>query len=254
MSRITAYLLPILQWGRDKRLRITTRILENTLRLAEGHVGIIVVLLEPIADNLSYDEMIPRCATLREINSLIRLVSNGKYSLEDVTVLDVRVLLSKARRERWNLGDDVMGAAYRVFQAVVEEKSPEVILTLQCQTSTAKNRLARDLCGRLQEHSATGRLFIHSHNTVVIYGFHPSMYLNYKEDSTEQARLRRLLTTRFQRAFACLDTVQAQPQSTSGDLDQTYRNHRSPYSHGLNKPHTHKVSPAVRRGTFYDLY
>ncbi|KAJ4302816.1 hypothetical protein N0V90_001707 [Kalmusia sp. IMI 367209] len=240
---MTAYLSPILQWGRDNRLSgMSTHILKNALRLAKGRLRMIIVLFEPIADSCSYDEMIQRCATLQEINSLIRMVSHGRYSLDDVTILDARILLSKARRERWNIGNDIVEAAYNVFQDVVEQKSPIVILTLQCQTRTAKNRLARKLCGHLQEQPATGRLRIRGHNTVIIYGFHPSMYLNHTEDSKEQGRLRRFLTTRFQKAFDCLEAVQARRRNTARNLGQTYRNQELSYSQCLNRPHSDKYS------------
>ncbi|KAL5423361.1 hypothetical protein PMIN06_013091, partial [Paraphaeosphaeria minitans] len=233
------YLSPILQWGRDNKLSgISTRVLENTLRLAKGRLQIIIVLFEPIADNDSYDTMIQRCATLREIDSLIAMVSNGKYSLDDVTVLDVRVLLSKARMERWNMGVDVVEAAYEVFQKVVEQKSPDVILTLQCQTRTAKNRLVRELCGHLREDPTMGRLRIRGHDTVIIYGFHPSIYLHYTEDSEEQARLRRTLTTRFQKCFDCLDANPVRRRNIARKLDQTYRTQES--SRRLSRPHTDK--------------
>lgn len=58
------------------------------------------------------------------------MVSNAKYTLKDTTVLDVRVLLCKERRDRYALGNDVLKAAYNVFQELVEMKSPDVILTL----------------------------------------------------------------------------------------------------------------------------
>jgi hypothetical protein len=121
----------IIRWGRDDRLKgISNNIIANSLRLAQGQLSIVIVLLEPIADSGTFDEMMQRCVTLQEINSLIQTVSNEKYALKDATILDVRVLLGEERGSRYALGNDVLEAAYDVFQEVVELKSPDVILTL----------------------------------------------------------------------------------------------------------------------------
>ncbi|KAF3031619.1 hypothetical protein E8E12_001008 [Didymella heteroderae] len=141
------YIAPIRHWATDDRLRsLSHNALNNTIQLARGHLRIAIVLLEPIADEGSYEQMTQRCATLQEINTLIQQVSCGKHSIEDVSVIDVRILLSRKRRADLGLTEADVESAHDVFQEVMDLKQPDIILGLQCQTSTAENEFARKMC------------------------------------------------------------------------------------------------------------
>lgn len=179
----------------------------NALRLANGRLSIAIVLLEPSVDGGSYENMIRQSPTLREVNNLIREASNGRgrYSLEDATILDVRVLLSLGTRANLSLRDDVLEAAYDVFQEVMEIKRPDIILTLQCQTSTVRNSFARRVSSRARATSGLKTLCIKNHKAVLVRGFHPSTYLRYKSDEVAQRQLRERLLGHFEVAFATLD-------------------------------------------------
>ena len=131
-----------------------------------------------------------QCSTLREVDLIIRTASNGKYSLKDATILDVRILLSKERQGRYAPRNDVLEASYNVFEEVVELKSPNVILSLQCQTRTAENAFARKLCSRYRDHVEIKKIQVRGHDTIVVRGFHPSKYLNYTKNGLEWLRLR----------------------------------------------------------------
>ncbi|KAL5430937.1 hypothetical protein PMIN07_009768 [Paraphaeosphaeria minitans] len=164
-----AYLKPIMRWGMDDRQTgVSDNMIANALRLARGRLSIVIVLLEPIADSGTYDEMMQQCSTLREVDLLIRTASKGKYSLRDATILDVRILLSKERQGRYDLSNDVLEASYNVFEEVVELKSPNVILSLQCQTRTAKNAFARKLCSQYRDHVEIEKIQIRGHDTSVV--------------------------------------------------------------------------------------
>lgn len=196
----------------DRLTGVSDDMIANALRLARGHLSIVIVLLEPIADSGTYDQMMQQCSTLREVNLLIRTASDGKYSLKDATILDVRVLLSKERQGRYALSNDVLEASYNVFQEVVELKSPNVILSLQCQTKTAENVFARKLCSQFRDHVEIKKIQARGHDTIVVRGFHPSKYLNYAKNGTEWSRLRQILTNCFQSAFHALEAHRGRSQ------------------------------------------
>jgi hypothetical protein len=178
-----AYLVPIRRWAGNPPFRgISTNIVENTIQFAKGRLSITIILLEPIADEGSFKEMLQRCETLREIDALIRHISEELYCLEDVTILDIRMLLSKRTREQFSLTEDDLEAAYDVVQEVLQMKRPEVILTLQCQTSTSKNILARELCSSFCASARVDTIHLHDHEALLVHGFHPSTYLNYAND------------------------------------------------------------------------
>jgi hypothetical protein len=199
------YLIPIRRWATDGRLGgISHNALENSLRLARGRLSLALILWEPIWDEGTYAEMMQRCVTLREIDALIRDLSHGRYSIEDVTLLDVRVLLSKRRMQGLTSKDDIFEAAYDVFQEVIRMKRPEVILTLQCQTSTVRNVLARQLSSKLLPGPNSDKVPVEGHTTTIIKGFHPSSYLNYSKTLTTKMSLRRQLRDKFQLAFESL--------------------------------------------------
>lgn len=200
-----AYLTPIQCWAMDDRLAgISRNIIENTIRLAKGHLSIIIGLLEPIADEGSFEDMMQRSTTLREVNTLIREVSNGRYSLQDVTILDVRVMLSEKTRKKFALTDNDLEAAYEVFQKVVEMKQPHVILTLQCQTGTARNAFARKICSKFRVQYRPVIFHIRGHDTILVQGFHPSTYLKYTSNKVECSKLRQRLRGQFKAAFDSL--------------------------------------------------
>lgn len=97
------YIAPIRHWATNDRLRkLSHNALNNTIRLARGHLRIAIVLLEPIADEGSYEQMTQRCATLQEINALIQQVSCGEYSIEDVSVVEIR---SYSVKIEWHTSD-----------------------------------------------------------------------------------------------------------------------------------------------------
>jgi hypothetical protein len=121
--------------------------------------------------------MIQRCATLRELDTLIRGASHGKYSLEDVSVLDVRILISHERRKQFHLGSEVLEAAYDVFQEVIDLKQPDIILSLQCQTRTARNQLVSKLSASVHSGLRFELLKTGKNETRLVRGFHPSVYL-----------------------------------------------------------------------------
>ncbi|KAH7061783.1 hypothetical protein BKA63DRAFT_194811 [Paraphoma chrysanthemicola] len=81
---------------------------KNAIRLARGRLNIIIVLLEPIADECSFDDMIRHCETLGEIDAQIKEASGGRYSRtliarvfelpEDFTRIIMRCLEKSASR------------------------------------------------------------------------------------------------------------------------------------------------------------
>jgi len=122
--------------------------------------------------------MFDRSNTLQEIDRLIR-ECNSDYSLLDVTVLDVRPLVSEKMRETLaRLGQELdLNAAHRVLEEVLLLKKPDVILTLQCQTKEAESVIAKSLCGFAPGTQRPSILRLQGHDTLVFQGFHPSTYL-----------------------------------------------------------------------------
>jgi hypothetical protein len=149
--------------------------------------------------------MFQRCGTLREIDALIKHVSEGLYCIKDVSILDIRMLLSKRTREQFSLTEDDLEAAYDVVEEVIQMKRPKVILTLQCQTSTAKNILARKLCSRFSTSVSVDILHLHDHEAFLVRGFHPSTYLNYANNREERDQLLGYLQDCFEMAFQQLE-------------------------------------------------
>jgi hypothetical protein len=152
----------------------------NTLRVARVRSSIIVVLLEPIADNRTCEEIMQRCITLQVVDLLIRAAWNERYSPKHAAVLDVRVLLSEDIRDWYALENDIQEAAYDIFQEVVELKSPNVILPLQSQTRTARYA-CKQFCSRYRETVKFDKFQVRGKDTIVVRDSHPTRYLNHEK-------------------------------------------------------------------------
>lgn len=227
------YIAPIRHWATNDRLKgLSHNALDNTILLARGYLPIAIVLLEPIADEGSYEQMTQRCATLQEINALIQQVSCGKYSIEDVSVVDVRVLLSQNRMAQLGLTEADVESAYSVCQEVLELKQPDVILGLQCQTSTAESKFARNICSHFKSDLIFEKLQIKGREAKFVHGFHPSVYLNHTKSpvaiSTLQCRLR-------SRSKLALDILEKTIASSDGVVDRSCLSSQAPASHQLHR-------------------
>jgi hypothetical protein len=145
--------------------------------------------------------MIQQCATLREIDALIQRASCGMYSIEDVSIVDVRILPSKKRREQFELTGNTLESAYNVFREVMELKKPDVVLGLQCQTGTAENEFARKICSQARPKLGFKSIKIKDPNALLVLGFHLNLYLHSNKSPTETSKLRQNLHTTLKFAF-----------------------------------------------------
>lgn len=227
------YIAPIRHWATVDRLRsLSHNALNNTIQLARGHLRIAIVLLEPIADEGSYEQMTQRCATLQEINTLIQQVSCGKHSIEDVSVIDVRILLSRKRRADLGLTEADVEPAHDVFQEVMDLKQPNVILGLQCQTSTAENEFARKMCSHPRWDLIFETLQINGREAKFVHEFHPSVYLNYTKNPLAISKLQLCLRSRFKLAFDILEKTIA---SSEGVVHRSGLSSQAPASQQIHR-------------------
>jgi hypothetical protein len=213
------YLEPFDRWAANLNasglLRVTPQALFNSRKLAEGRLSLAIVLIEPCnSHDMSYEEMFYRSDTLQEIDRLVR-ISDNRYTHLDVTILDVRPLVSEKMRESLaRLGRTLrLNEAYKVLEEILLLKKPDIILTLQCQTKDAKSPIVRSLCGFTPGTQMPGIIQLHGHEALVFRGFHPSAYI--REDYTanldqsEIDRLREGLRHCFRSAFLALQGKRA---------------------------------------------
>ena len=155
--------------------------------------------------------MFNRSDTLREIDRLIR-ASDSDYTHLDVTILDVRPLVSEKMRKDLDLarlGEKLgVNEAHKVFEEVLLLKKPDVILALQCQTKDAESPIVRSLCGFTHGTQMPDMIRLQGHETLVLRGSHPSAYLrnDYTAnlDQSEIDSLREGLHRCFRSAFLTL--------------------------------------------------
>jgi hypothetical protein len=120
------YLEPLDRWvatlNASSLLRVTSQALLNSRKLAEGKLNLAIVLIEPYnSHDKSYEEMFYRSNTLQEVDRLIR-ASDGRYTLLNVIVIDVRPLVSENMKVSLaRLGWE--NEAYKVFEEVLLLKS-----------------------------------------------------------------------------------------------------------------------------------
>ena len=122
---------------------------------------------------MSFDEMKDRSPTLRYLD--VALASYGR-SFEDTVILDVRPYRSAGHRdargkESHTAEDEV---AYLVFEAMVEQLQPDVILVCQCQTSRVKNKFVAQLSSSAKRFAKMRLQTLHSGKEVIVVdSFHP---------------------------------------------------------------------------------
>lgn len=147
--------------------------LVNAKALAKGHNrDIVVILQEPTkgASTLEVDEMVKKSDTITWIDKILRRSSEGLRTWKNTRIFDT-----------WPFGDTNRKRAYHIYTYIFEEMmrlaQPDVVLVCQCQTSTARSKIANYLSSSIATADQIRVEDILGHKTVVVNAFHPSSFL-----------------------------------------------------------------------------
>ncbi|KAM0704830.1 hypothetical protein Q7P35_007616 [Cladosporium inversicolor] len=168
--------------------------LENALALASGSLPMIVLLQEPrnLADTRPFQKMVhgDRHArkgsarhrgspTLQEINKHTLRVSNSEHDLHDIRVFELNplpspnVLSGYSKRQRANDRRLAQSTAWKMIKA----EPPKVMLVLTTAAGRSDVPGMRQIQCSLKTAGSMEKINIRGHECLVIYGFHPSVYL-----------------------------------------------------------------------------
>lgn len=157
---------------------VTLQALANSLKLAEGTLNILIVMIGPCNNHttVDYETMVARSPSLQEVDRLIRKYGTNR-GIAAVPILDVRPLISKAMGTAigkiwptWEV------RAYEVFEYILRHKKPDVILSLQRVTKDANSPLRKSLSN--QAWSPRPDIVRLANRTAILFrAFHPSSYL-----------------------------------------------------------------------------
>ncbi|KAJ6785137.1 hypothetical protein PWT90_08157 [Aphanocladium album] len=179
--------------------------------LARGLRDVVIVLLEPLEyfQATTLAEGIAASHTLQEIDRFLKQASNGRRNLANTAVFDVRVFLTAQMRTRMTPQEVATfeERSFAVFQQMVEELNPAVVLTCQCATANARNELVRLLSSTFPPAPDLGYVQICGRRVPVLRAFHPAMYKEQRiqqwagPDREKQEQCRKILTTLLMELF-----------------------------------------------------
>lgn len=189
--------------------------------LARGRGDLLVVLLEPLEyfKPTTLEEAIAASHTLREIDRWLKQSSGGERNLTNTVVLDVRVFLSARQRETTAAQEMIERdeRSFAVFQKMVHELDPKVIITCQCGTVNARNSFVRQMSSTFPPSPDRKHIQIRGRQVPLYRGCHPGVYkAGHIEkwagpNTKKQAQCREILTSLlgliFRRAFQALSNV-----------------------------------------------
>jgi hypothetical protein len=133
------------QYSRNKTLG--NHSMENAFRLTCGKLPFVILLQEPCkaADVVPYEMMVTAhegggernrytagSPTLREIENTICAISEGKISLQDVSLIDINMLCSTSVQERDDFVDQDLVDAQNLCLQIIKLVQPKVVLILTC--------------------------------------------------------------------------------------------------------------------------
>ncbi|QLI72609.1 uncharacterized protein G6M90_00g083700 [Metarhizium brunneum] len=207
------------RWAAEIKLcgaeEVTLQALANSLKLAEGTLNILIVMIEPCNNHatVDYETMVARSPSLQELDRLIRKYGTNR-GIAAVPILDVRPLISKAMGtaigNRWPTWEV---RAYEVFEDILRHKKPDVILSLQRVTKDADSLPCKSLSD--QAWSPRPDIVRLANRTAILFrAFHPSSYLrpNYTANKAT-ARVNSMenkLDASFKAAFMALNGHQSE--------------------------------------------
>lgn len=208
-SRCPAHILTLRQHA--KALDVSKAAAQFAEALADGLFDVLIVLLEPLeyfkATTLA--EGIAASHTLKEVDRLLRRCSTNKRNLANTAVFDVRTFLTARMRETMSVQDyaALEERSFAVFQKMVEDLNPTVVIACQCATANARNLFVRRLSSTFPPRIDTTDLHIRGRLVPLLRAFHPGVYKAQHMqrwvglDIKKQEECRRILTAFLEEIF-----------------------------------------------------
>jgi hypothetical protein len=182
------------EYGLLKSEELGEHSLDNALDLASGSLPIVALLQEPcnLADTAPFETMVYGdrsarkrsseyygCPTLQEIEYHVESVSIAEYHLRDICVFDLNPLLSPVVQSR--SPTDKQASDRQLAQSttwkMIEAEPPKVLLVLTTRAGRSDIPGLRPFRCSLRSAGTTKKIDICGHECLVVYGFHPSVYL-----------------------------------------------------------------------------
>ena len=172
--------------------------INQACNLASGPSDLVMILERPSPGqnyNMSFDEFVRECETLKAVDNLIKFSSKGARSIHTVTVLDA---FSFSPRRYVTTND---AGCHQLIQDILNLKRPKVVL---CCWQAGQGRCRnQDVSPFMSLGVGTWPLWervnLGSWRTNVVRSFHPSAAVNYRSRSPHS---RMLLICHFVLAFA----------------------------------------------------
>lgn len=176
------------------KARLGEHSLDNALHLTSGSLPIVALLEEPcnLADTAPFQTMVygdqnakkrsPEfygSPTLQKVEYHVECVSDAEYSLQNICIFDLNFLLSKDVQSRspTHLPDEDRRLAQSTTWQMIQSERPKVLLVLTTRAGYSDISEIRQFQCSLKSAGSTKKIDICGHECLVIYGFHPSVYL-----------------------------------------------------------------------------
>ena len=215
-------------YGLLKAKELGEHSLDNALDLASGSLPIVALLQEPcnLADTVPFDTLVygDRSArkgspeyhgspTPQEIEYHVKSVPIAEYDLRDICIFDLNPLLSSNVQSR--LPTQKKASGLRLAQSttwkMIKAEPPTVLLVLTTRAGRSDIPGLRRFRCSLRSAGTMKKIDICGHECLVIYGFHPSVYLRkdyvFKEgwSQNDVSLAHDVLRFCFEQAFAYME-------------------------------------------------
>lgn len=168
---------------------------QQALNLASGPSDIIIILQRPAPNhdyNVSFEQFVQDCKTLKAVDELIRFGTKGTRSIYTVTILDAFMFKPKGRV---GIPDE---RCHQLLANVIDLKSPRLIL--RCHKESYDDSRLKFLEQDCEDYKCPIKSRTTENQSTQYFAqcFHPSLAVNYKEFRPEY---RIFLLLHFTEAF-----------------------------------------------------
>jgi hypothetical protein len=155
----------------------------KTLAMPETKGGVLILLQQPASnqlyDGLDFDTIVQQCETLRAVDNVLRTVVGS--SLKETSCFDAFPFQKVPISKKSMTGNSTYEVAYQIFEKMIHEKQPDVVLCCYQSPDPAKFNMPQSL-GVGKTLSSKERFG--DRICIPVNAFHPSYAINYNRSES----------------------------------------------------------------------